>query len=166
VKIGDTKPGEKFITSTEQRITKEGAKNSRRIKPGDFVLSKSMSYGRPYISKIDGCIHDGWLAISDYEGSLNSDYLYHVLQSHKIQMEFAKRASSGTVSNLNADIVKLVELPVPSLIEQGRIADILNDLEKLINDHVVGLPAEIAARQKQFAYYRNSLVLLPESASA
>ena len=65
IKIGDVSVGSKYITETAERITEEGAKKSRRINPGDFVLSNSMSFGRPYISKIHGCIHDGWLSISD-----------------------------------------------------------------------------------------------------
>ena len=73
IKIGDVVAGGKYITSTSQRITPAGAAKSRRVRPGDFVLSNSMSFGRPYISKIDGYIHDGWLAISDFSESFVSD---------------------------------------------------------------------------------------------
>ena len=67
IKIGDVTPGSKYITTTAERITEEGAKKSRFVKEGDFVLSNSMSFGRPYILQTRGCIHDGWLAISDFE---------------------------------------------------------------------------------------------------
>ncbi|MFQ8981123.1 MAG: hypothetical protein ACLR6I_11910 [Waltera sp.] len=63
IKIGDVAVGEKYITHTAEKITNEGAKKSRRVKPGDFIVSNSMSVGRPYILKIDGCIHDGWIII-------------------------------------------------------------------------------------------------------
>ncbi len=162
IKIGDTTPGEKYVTSTGQKITEEGAKNSRFISPGDFILSNSMSFGRPYISKIRGCIHDGWLAISDFEDDLNTDYLYHVLQSHAMQMEFSQRASSGTVSNLNADIVKSVQVPLPPIEEQIQIARVLNNFESILNSNVQGLPAEIEARRQQYEYYRNKLLTFKE----
>lgn len=162
VKIGDTVPGEKYLVSTSQKITTEGAKNSRYISPGDFILSNSMSFGRPYISKIRGCIHDGWLSISDFEKFLNADYLYHVLQSHAMQMEFSQRASNGTVSNLNADIVKSVRVPLPSLVEQARIAGVLNNFEIMLNSPVEGLPAEIKARRQQYEYYRSKLLTFKE----
>jgi type I restriction enzyme S subunit len=158
IKIGDTNPGEKFISSTAQRITPEGALSSRRIKKGDFILSNSMSFGRPYISKIDGCIHDGWLAISDFSKSLNSDYLYHLLQSSVIQMEFSQRANSGSVSNLNAEIVKSVKLPVPTLELQNRMALALNRLESLVQDRSDGIPAELNARRQQYEHYRYRLL--------
>ena len=105
IKIGDVPPGGKHITSTVQHISEDGATRSRRIKPGDFVLSNSMSFGRPFISKIDGCIHDGWLVISDYEKTFDQDFLYHVLRSSPIQKDFTQRAGSGTVRNLNSTIV-------------------------------------------------------------
>jgi len=60
VKIGDTKGVEKYIYKTNQKITKEGAKKSRFVDVGDFILSNSMSFGRPYIMKTQGYIHDGW----------------------------------------------------------------------------------------------------------
>lgn len=162
IKIGDTTPGEKYVTSTRQRITDKGAKNSRLISPGDFILSNSMSFGRPYISKIHGCIHDGWLAISDFENNIDSDYLYHVLQSHAMQLEFSQRASSGTVSNLNADIVKSVQIPLPPIEQQIQIARALNEFESILSGTVQVLPAEIEARQKQYEYYRNKLLTFKE----
>ncbi len=67
IKIGDVAPGAKYITECAEKITEDGAKKSRRVKPGDFILSNSMSFGRPYILQIEGCIHDGWLAISDFD---------------------------------------------------------------------------------------------------
>jgi type I restriction enzyme S subunit len=79
-----------------------------------------------------------------------------------MQMEFAQRASNGTVSNLNAEIVKSVNVPVPSLEKQIQIAKILNSFESLINDHLDGLPGEIAARRRQYEYYRNKLLTFKE----
>ncbi|HHF2783290.1 TPA: restriction endonuclease subunit S, partial [Haemophilus influenzae] len=63
IKIGDTSLDSKYIENTAQKITIEGAEKSRILKSGDFVMSNSMSYGRPYILKISGAIHDGWASI-------------------------------------------------------------------------------------------------------
>ena len=81
IKIGDVKPNEKYITSTKEKITLDGSEKSRYVNKGDFILSNSMSFGRPYILKIDGCIHDGWLSISGFEKTYTSDFLYHLLNS-------------------------------------------------------------------------------------
>ena len=163
IKIGDVKPNTKYIVSTAEKITKGGAEKSRYVKKGDFILSNSMSFGRPYILKIDGCIHDGWLAISDYENWLLPDYLYHLLNSNEIQQEMKKKASfGGAVQNLNADIVRELELPIPSLEKQSDIVAILDRFDTLCNDLTKGLPAEIEARQKQYEYYRDKLLAFKE----
>ena len=73
IKIGDTEKGGKYITSASQKIRREGLVKTRMVFPGDFLLTNSMSFGRPYITQIEGCIHDGWLRISP-PSSLNKDY--------------------------------------------------------------------------------------------
>ena len=59
IKIGDATEGSRFITSTKEKIIPEGVRKSRMVYKGDFILSNSMSFGRPYIMGVDGCIHDG-----------------------------------------------------------------------------------------------------------
>ena len=159
IKIGDANPGAKYIQSCKEKISLEGAKKSRYVYPGDFILSNSMSFGRPYILQIEGCIHDGWLSLSDFEEALIPDYLYHVLMSSHIQKVMHQKASfGGAVQNLNADIVRGIEIPVPSLNEQRRIASLLDHFNTLCNDLTSGLPAEIENRQKQYEYYRDKLL--------
>ena len=159
IKIGDVKTGAKYITESAERITPEGAKKSRMVYAGDFILSNSMSFGRPYILKIDGCIHDGWLSISGFEDYFSPDYLYHLLNSGEIQREMKQRASfGGAVQNLNAEIIRNLELSIPSIQEQVRIASILDRFDALCNDLTSGLPAEIEARTKQYEYYRDKLL--------
>jgi type I restriction enzyme, S subunit len=164
IKIGDVAPGGKYITSTSEKIKPEGALKSRRVEPGDFVLSNSMSFGRPYIVKIDGYIHDGWLAIKDYAGTFLPDFLYHLLRTTRVYKEMAQRAGAGTVQNLNAEIVKRLLLPAPPLAEQERIVAILDKFDTLVNDLSIGLPAELTARRKQYEYYRDRLLTFSEAA--
>ena len=155
IKIGDVKPGEKYITTVKEKITLEGAMKSRFVNIGDFILSNSMSFGRPYILKVDGCIHDGWLAISQYEDFYDRDFLYYLLCSSKVQAEFKKKASfGGAVQNLNSDIVKSVALPVPPLEVQREIVRTLDNFTFLSAE----LAAELAARQKQYEHYRDLLL--------
>lgn len=154
IKIGDVRPGEKYITTVKEKITLEGATKSRFVNIGDFILSNSMSFGRPYILKVDGCIHDGWLAISQYEDFYDRDFLYYLLCSSKVQAEFKKKATfGGAVQNLNSDIVKSVTLPVPPLEVQREIVRILDNFTFLTTE----LAAELAARQKQYEYYKEYL---------
>lgn len=162
VKIGDVAAGGKYITTTAEKIKPEGAGKSRRVAPGDFVLTNSMSFGRPYIVKIDGCIHDGWLAIKDFRETFNADFLYHLLRTSLVYKEMAQRAGGGTVQNLNAEIVKSLILPAPGLDEQERIVTILDKFDALVNDLSIGLPAELKARRQQYEYYRDKLLAFEE----
>ena len=63
VKIGDAPKQGNYITKTAEKIRPEGLSKTREVHPGDLILSNSMSFGKPYIMAINGCIHDGWLAI-------------------------------------------------------------------------------------------------------
>ena len=162
IKIGDVKPGAKYVTHTAQKITKEGAKKSRQLKKGDFILSNSMSFGRPYLLSIEGCIHDGWIAMSDFGKYFTSDFLYHLLRSDIVQKYWKQKASSGTVQNLNIDIVKNTMIPIPSIEKQKVISDLLDKFDSLVNDISIGLPAELSARRSQYEYYRNKLLTFKE----
>ena len=163
IKIGDVKPNTKYITETKEKITYDGAKKSRLVHSGDFILSNSMSFGRPYILKIDGCIHDGWLALSDFDKYFIPDYLFYLLNSTDVQQEMKKKASfGGAVQNLNSDIVKSLILTIPSLEHQRDVVKKLDRFDALCNDLSNGLPAEIEARQKQYEYYRDKLLMFKE----
>lgn len=131
IKIGDT-TASMFITETAQKIKPEGMKKSRYVQPGDFLLSNSMSFGRPYILKIDGCIHDGWLVLRDKEELFDKRFLYYYLSSKTTYHKFKRMAVGGVVNNLNSDMVRKVEVPVPSKVEQAEIADFLDKLNSVI----------------------------------
>lgn len=132
IKIGDVEKGGKYITSTHEKIIPEGEAKSRRVYPGDFLLTNSMSFGRPYISKIEGCIHDGWLLIHDLTG-FDPDYLYYLLSSSYLYDQFTEKASGSTVDNLNIDKVKAAVIPLPPLAEQKRIAEKLDEVLKMFD---------------------------------
>jgi type I restriction enzyme S subunit len=130
IKIGDTEKGGKYITSASQKIKREGLVKTRMVFPGDFLLTNSMSFGRPYITQIEGCIHDGWLRISP-PSSLNKDFLYVLLSSRFIRTVFEAAAAGGVVLNLNADKVRTVPIPLPPLAEQSRIVTRVEELMRL-----------------------------------
>ena len=131
IKIGDTTDS-MFITSTAQKIIPEGAKKSRYVQPGDFLLSNSMSFGRPYILKIDGCIHDGWLVLRDNKGLFDKRFLYYCLSAKPTYEKFKMMAVGGVVNNLNSEMVRNVEVPVPPITEQIEIADLLDKANGII----------------------------------
>jgi type I restriction enzyme S subunit len=129
--ISDATESGKYINSTKKRIREEGVKRSRVVQPGDFLLTNSMSFGRPYIMNISGCIHDGWLVLSPRHQNVSPDFFYHLLGSDFVYAEFVRRAAGATVKNLNIDLVKGVQVPLPPMEEQRRIAEVLDRAEAL-----------------------------------
>ncbi|MBE5903282.1 MAG: hypothetical protein E7275_03245 [Pseudobutyrivibrio sp.] len=133
IKIGDTTDS-MYITHTAQKIIPEGMKKSRHVKPGDFLLSNSMSFGRPYILQIDGCIHDGWLVLRDDNELFDKRFLYYYLSSKTTYEKFKSMAVGGVVNNLNSEMVRKVEVPIPDKAEQSDVADLMDRLSKVIDD--------------------------------
>ncbi len=121
VKIGDTKGITKYIKTTKEKITKKGAEYSRRVNPGDFILTNSMSFGRPYIMATTGYIHDGWFVLR-LGKDIDRDYFYYLLISDHVQRQFGKLAAGAIVLNISSDLVKKAVLPIPLLAEQKRLA--------------------------------------------
>ena len=128
IKIGDTDIGGKYITSCNEKIIPEGREKSRFVKSGDLLLTNSMSYGRPYILKVDGCIHDGWLSLSPFIDDVSKEYFYYLLSSNLVKNQFDKVVSGAVVKNLNKDKVKDTLLPLPPILEQQRIVDMLEEV--------------------------------------
>ena len=129
IKIGDTSPNSKYIYSVKEKIRPEGLAKSRWVQEGDFLLSNSMSFGRPYILKTNGCIHDGWLVLKQYQSNLQCDFLYYLLSSPFVQKQFQQSAQGSTVRNLNTQRVAKIIVPIPPLPEQKRIVEKLDVLQ-------------------------------------
>lgn len=129
IKIGDAQEGSKYITSTKEKIKPEGLKKSRFVHKGDFILSNSMSFGKPYILKIDGCIHDGWLVIHDNNNVFIKIYLYYLLASSIMYAKFSKLAVGGVVNNLNSSLVRKVDVSIPPLPLQHLFAQRIEQIE-------------------------------------
>lgn len=128
IKIGDTDKGGKYINSCKEKIKPEGLKKTRMVHPGDFLLTNSMSFGRPYITNIEGCIHDGWLMISPYAGVFDQSFLFYVLSSAFAHKQFNDKVAGAVVQNLNSDKVADSIIPLPPLAEQHRIVKKLEQL--------------------------------------
>ncbi len=134
IKIGDVATDAKYIKHTAEKIKPTGVQMSRQVKAGDFILSNSMSFGRPYILKIDGCIHDGWLAIQDYQETFDVDYLYYLLGSDFVLAQYQTNAAGSSVKNLNKEIVSNIILPQTPIPEQHMIANQIATIDNALND--------------------------------
>ena len=135
VKIGDAPELGRYITQTTEKIKPEGLAKTRQVYPGDLVLSNSMSFGRPYIMAIRGCIHDGWLLIRDAQKHFDPIFLCHMLGAPQMLNQYRMFAAGSTVNNLNKELVGKAIVSLPSKDEQREIGIVLDRLDSLITLH-------------------------------
>ena len=135
VKIGDAPTQGNYITKTAEKIRPEGLSKTREVHPGDLILSNSMSFGKPYIMGIDGCIHDGWLLIRNTYGVFDLTFLCHLLGTPQMLSQYRSLAAGSTVNNLNKELVGNTYVTIPSITEQRVLGAYLEQLDNLITLH-------------------------------
>uniref|UniRef100_UPI00386839F2 restriction endonuclease subunit S n=1 Tax=Pseudobutyrivibrio sp. TaxID=2014367 RepID=UPI00386839F2 len=135
VKIGDAPELGNYITQTAEKIKPEGLSKTRQVHPGDLILSNSMSFGKPYIMAIDGCIHDGWLAIRDTEKRFDLKFLCTLLGSNNMLNQYKAMAAGSTVNNLNKDLVGQTLVSYPVMEEQIKLGTFFETMDNLITLH-------------------------------
>ena len=94
-----------------------------------------MSFGKPYIMGIDGCIHDGWLLIRNTYGVFDLTFLCHLLGTPQMLSQYRSLAAGSTVNNLNKELVGNTVVTIPSITEQRVLGDYLEQLDNLITLH-------------------------------
>ena len=115
----------------------------------------------------DVCKAVAWLGDNDivisgdayiFSHNQNPKYISYLFQTHDF-FNFKQKNQTGTkVIRISGESLAKYVVPIPSLSEQQRIVGILDKFETLVNDLSQGLPAEIAAVQEQYEYYRNKLL--------
>ena len=131
IKIGDATKGDNlFITKTKQAITEEGLNKTRLLSEGSVICANcGVSLGFARILKIQGCIHDGWLAFQDInEEKIHKLFLLKALNS--ITQYFRDTAPDGTQPNLNTAIMKNFELIIPPMELQLKFITLVESIEK------------------------------------
>ena len=143
LKIGDVNESDKYFRYTNEKIKPSGISKTREVVAGDLILSNSMSFGRAFITLINGYIHDGWLRLRPNEKVLDKDYLYYFLTSNIAQNQFKAIATGSVVNNLKSDTVKAAKVFLPPIKIQKKIADYLNaidgkiEINKQINNNLL-----------------------------
>lgn len=132
LKIGDVPEGSRYIYSTTAKIKPSGLNKTTLVKKGDFILSNSMSFGRPYIMMTDACIHDGWLALQNIDSTTNKQFLYYLLTSEHMQNKFKNYSAGSGVQNLKKETVQDIDFKAPDKPEQERIVEILETWDEFV----------------------------------
>ena len=124
-----------------------------------IVAISGASAGRSAILGIDAVTNQHCCNLEIDSNRADYRYVYYSLAARYTELRGLGRGARG---DLNVSIIKSFEIPVPSMEEQRRIADLLDYFDALVNDISSGLPAEIAARRAQYEHYRDRLLSFPE----
>ncbi|XEJ71767.1 restriction endonuclease subunit S [Escherichia coli] len=161
------------IWDTEIKITEEGLKtSSAKWIPKDCIIIAmyGATVGKIGINKIPMTTNQACANIQLDEEIVHYRYVFHFLCS---QYAYIKSLGTGSQTNINAQIVKNIKIPVPfaenpekSLNEQLRIVNRLDKFDTLTSSITEGLPREIELRQKQYEYYRDLLFSFPKPEAA
>ena len=129
VRIADiTKTRSRFLNETTQYLSPLGEGRSVRVDPGDLIMSIAATIGVPKIVNIPACIHDGFVTFSEYEDRVDQEFFYYALTF--LTDKLSSRGQPGTQKNLNTKLVRKISIPLISLEEQIRIAQVLNMCEE------------------------------------
>ncbi|SFD65029.1 type I restriction enzyme, S subunit [Chitinophaga sp. CF118] len=140
VRISDVTKSKKYLNSTIQSLSKLGIKNSRYVEKGSLIMSICATVGRPIITNLDVCIHDGFVFFDNLK--IDKEYLYYYLMF--IESNWGKNGQTGSQMNLNTNLINSTIIPLPRvLLEQKRIASILSEMD-----------AEITALENKLEKYK------------
>lgn len=160
-----------FKSSLSDRVeVTENEKNNVSAKKGDVFFTRTsetreeIGFASVLLEDIEGCVFSGFLIRGrQKQERLLPKYCSYCFKSKKVREQIIKNCIFTTRASLSGANLGLVKIPVPSLEEQARIVAILDKFDALVNDLSSGLPAEIAARRKQYEHYRDRLLTFKEA---
>lgn len=126
VRISDLPVSGRFLTGTTQRLSADGVSRSRRVPVGSLIMSIAATVGRPAVTAVDTCIHDGFVVF--YDLKIDQLFLYYLLKT--MEPEWSLHGQTGSQMNINTGIIEATEVKIPpTQVEQMAIAQIFNDMD-------------------------------------
>ncbi len=148
-------------TQTKGFLDKELAKKLRFAQPNDVVVvcagenDMDIGVGVAWLGDEPAVVHDACCILHHNQ---NPRFISHFLRTHNYHLQMKKYVKNGKISSLPASGLAEALIPLPSLEEQKKIADILDRFDRLTGDLSSGLPAEMEKRRQQYEYYRDKLL--------
>ncbi|MGO3064052.1 MAG: restriction endonuclease subunit S [Brevibacterium aurantiacum] len=152
--------------TTKSFVSQEFSLNKRCLNPGDVFIATTSENEEDLGKAVAWLGDEPAVASSDayiYRSDADARFISHFFASEHFQLQKKKFVTGTKVKRLSGDSIGKIRIPFPSRSEQEIIADSLDRFETLVNDLSVGLPAELAARRKQYEYYRDKLLTFEEA---
>ena len=155
----DIRTNGRILSDSIQHITPEAVKGNKLFPAKSIIVSTSATIGEHALITVDFLSNQRFTCLTrkhKYLDKLNMDYFQYYMY---LVDEWCKiNVNTASFSGVDMPRFKKLEIPIPPLSEQNGIVEILDKFDTLVNDTKIGLPAEIAARRKQYEYYRAKLL--------
>lgn len=154
-----------YATKSKGMLRNELAPKMRYAQKNDVVIvaagenKEDIGIGMAWLGDEPATVHD---ACFIFKSDLYPQYVSHYLRTNYYHKQIVKHVSEGKICSISAKGLGSAIIPIPSYEEQVRIATLLNKFDELVSDLIQGLPAEIAAVQEQYEYYRDKLLSFSE----
>jgi len=132
IKIADATKSGKYLYETKEKVNDFGASFSRLLPAGSLIIAASGTLGYPQMLGVPGCVHDGWLYVTNLRG-IDKDYLYYFL--HWKKQHFYNSAYGAAIQNINTEILRNTGIALPSLPLQRLIGSVLSGYDDLIDNN-------------------------------
>ena len=135
--------------------------NRSNLEKGDVLFSGTGTIGEMVVleeTPTNWNIKEGVYTIKPDQTKILPKFLRYILMSTPIRLSYLSKVAGGTVKSISMGDMKKIKIPLPTLKKQAEVVALLDKFDKLCNDLTSGLPAEIAARKKQYEYYRDKLL--------
>jgi len=123
VRIADVSSNDHYLINTVQKLSKLGSSLSVKILPNELFISIAGTVGKPMISKIKCCIHDGFVYFPDLK--MNLEYMYRIFETGQPYLGLGKH---GTQLNLNTETIGNIYIPLPPANIQNEIVCEVNNI--------------------------------------
>lgn len=161
IQTGDIRNSKHVITEHSQTYSEAGLAQSKLWPKGTICITIAANIAETGILGFDACFPDSVIGIVPNQEKAIADFVEYLLQSFKASLRSLGQGSAQ--ANINMGTFENEKFPIPPLEEQERIVAILDKFDAIVDGLSSGLPAELAARRKQYEYYRNKLLTFEEA---
>ncbi|MGP5596822.1 restriction endonuclease subunit S [Brachybacterium alimentarium] len=165
IRITDINPQGKLSADGAKYVSPGSSASEYVVQPGDLLMARTgATYGKTLLVNTDvPAVYASFLIRIRFKDSqLLPAFYWHYAQSNAYWNQANALVSTAGQPQFNANALKRVRVPLPSLEKQASIVRTLNTFDALVNDISIGLPAELDARRKQYEHYRDRLLTFKE----
>jgi type I restriction enzyme S subunit len=161
IQTGDVRSSGHFITKFSQTYTDAGLDQSKLWPAGTICITIAANIAETGVLTFDACFPDSVLGLRVNSKIASPHYVEYMLQA--LRNSLVEKGQGSAQANINLSTFENHRFPFPNLERQIQIVEILNSLDTLIHSESEGIPVELAARRKQYEYYRDQLLSFQEA---